>query len=181
VARMLKRARAERIPIAGGLELTARCNLRCIHCYHGPDACRPAEGTELSTADFQRIIDEVVEAGCLHVLLTGGEPMLRRDFPDIYRHARGSGTLVTVFTNATLVTDEHVTLFRDLPPAKVDVSIYGASRDTYEAVTGVQGSFARCLAGVERLVKAGIPTALKTVVLRTNQREVEDMEHLARP
>jgi radical SAM protein with 4Fe4S-binding SPASM domain len=180
LARVMKRARAGRIPVAGTFELTARCNLQCIHCYQGPQACRPAEGAELPTAAFRRIIDDAVEAGCLQVLLTGGEPLLRRDFPEIYRHARGSGTLVTVFTNATLVTEEHVALFRDLPPAKVDVSIYGATPGTYEAVTGVKGSYARCLAGVERLVSAGIPTALKTVLLRTNQAEVGEMELLAR-
>jgi radical SAM protein with 4Fe4S-binding SPASM domain len=165
--------------MAGAFELTTRCNLGCIHCYLGPAASRPAAAAELSTAALLRIVDDAVDAGCLDLLLTGGEPLLRRDFPEIYRHARERGTLVTVFTNATLLTDEHVALFQELPPMRVDVSLYGATPSTCDAVTGVKGSFDHCLTGVRRLVAAGVPAALKTVVLRANQHEVGAMEDLA--
>lgn len=180
VERIRRRAAAERIPLAGTFELTARCNLRCIHCYQGPRACREEPVHELSTAQVVGLLDEAISAGCLDVLLTGGDPLLRPDFSAIYRHARRSGTFVTVFTNGTLVRASHVALFKELPPASVEVSLYGATPRVYEAVTGVPGSYARCLEGVRRLVDGGVKVDLKTVILRTNQEEILAMEALAR-
>jgi radical SAM protein with 4Fe4S-binding SPASM domain len=180
LARMRRRALAERIPIAGTFELTARCNLRCGHCYLGAGELGPAASGELPVPELDRLIGEAVAAGCLDIILTGGEPLLRPDFHLIYRQARELGALVTVFTNGTLVRDHHVALFRELPPAAVEVSLYGATPETYEAVTGVEGGFERCLAGIGSLVEGGIRVVLKSVVLRQNQAEIPAMEEMAR-
>lgn len=179
VERIRRRAAAERIPIFGTFELTSRCNLRCIHCYLGSGTSREESVRELSTTQVIGLLDEAVAAGCVQVLLTGGDPLLRADFPVIYRHARQSGTFVTVFTNGTLVRTSHVALFQELPPASVEVSLYGATPRVYEAVTGVPGSYANCLEGVRRLLDGGVKVELKTVILRTNQEEVLAMEALA--
>jgi radical SAM protein with 4Fe4S-binding SPASM domain len=175
-----RRALAERIPLAGNFELTVRCNLSCVHCYQGTRGTRRVQGRELSTLEWQKVIGGAIDAGCLDVLLTGGEPLLRDDFHDIYRYARERGAIVTVFTNGTQLDDLHVKLFRDLPPAKVEISLYGSTREVYERVTGVPGSHAKCLSGVQRLLDGGVETALKTVILRTNEHEVEAMADLAR-
>src|SRR4051812_31117124 len=99
------RSIAERIPILGGLELTFRCNLACIHCYVNlPPADRAEARRERTTDEWFAIIDQVAEAGCLWLTLTGGEPLLRPDFCDIYRHAHKRGLLLSVYTNATLIT-----------------------------------------------------------------------------
>ncbi len=131
-----------RVPISGTLELTHRCNLGCVHCYLGSrqDRQHSAE-REMTTDEVLSVLDQVAAAGCLNLVLSGGEPLLRRDFAEIYRHARGLGLVVTVFSNATLVTEELVDLFRDYPPYAVDISVYGATPATYEKVTGVAGSF----------------------------------------
>jgi len=169
-----------RVPISGTLELTHRCNLRCVHCYlgTGPDRRGRAE-EEMTTAEHLSVLDQVAAAGCLNLVLSGGEPLVRTDFHEIYRHARRLGMVVTVFSNATLVTDEVVELLREHPPYAVDVSVYGATAETYERVTGVAGSYERCLNGIRRLVDAGVRVQLKTVVMSVNRHEVESIRRLA--
>jgi len=171
---------ARRVPISGILELTSRCNLGCVHCYLGPQKDQWAKrDQELSSERQLEIISEVAAAGCLYLALTGGEPMLHPDFARIYRHARQQGLIVTVLCNGTLVNEPIVELFTEYPPAAVEVSIYGATRATYEAVTRVDGSHARCLRGIRRLVDARLPVRLKTVMLTLNSHEVEDIRQLA--
>lgn len=179
-------AAARRVPLSGTIELTQRCNVACVHCYLGSHrepgtAAGPGSGgrTELGTERWLSVLAELAEAGCLFLLLTGGEPLLRRDFVRVYRHARELGLLVTVFTNGTLVREEHCVLFAELPPSLVEVTLYGATAGTYEAVTGVAGSFEKCLAGVRRLLGAGVRVGLKTVVLTTNRHELDAMRALA--
>jgi radical SAM protein with 4Fe4S-binding SPASM domain len=169
-----------RVPFSGMLELTGRCNLRCAHCYLGsqPEQWARRE-EELSTERWQGIIDEVATAGCLYLTFTGGEPMLRGDFSQLYRHARRRGIVVGVMCNGTLVTDEVVRLFRDSPPVAIEISLYGATQKTYEAVTGRAGSFTRCLDGVRRLLDAELPVKLKTVLLTTNRDEIAQMRGVA--
>jgi len=178
--RLNQRATAQRVPLAGSLALTARCNLRCAHCYlppHRDNGARPTR--ELDTAAWLSILDQAADAGCLELLLTGGEPLRRPDFPALYRHARRRGTLVTVFTNGTLVSDDTVALFTDLPPRQIEISLYGATAETYERVTGVRGSFERCLAGLRRLLEAHLPVSLKTVLMTLNVHELPALRRLA--
>jgi len=112
---LLERARRERIPLMGGIELTSRCNLRCVHCYCG-DKRDSAAGDGLSTTRTLRLLDELADAGCMFLIFTGGDPLLRDDFRRIYRHARAAGTIVSVYTNGSLVTPEIEQAFRDMPP-----------------------------------------------------------------
>jgi radical SAM protein with 4Fe4S-binding SPASM domain len=175
-----KRSAALRIPLTGSLELTSRCNLNCIHCYLGP---HPGPGRtdlkEMDTAKVLSVIDEITEAGCLNLLLTGGEPLLRKDFSEIYGHAKRNGMLVTIFSNGTRITDDVVSLFVDLPPRAVEISLYGATEDVYEAITQVKGSYKRCLQGIRRLLDADIPVELKTMLMTLNSHELLNMESMA--
>jgi radical SAM protein with 4Fe4S-binding SPASM domain len=178
---LFRRAHAARVPLSGTLELTRRCNLRCVHCYLGPQVRARAEvRRELSTAQVLDVIDQVVAAGCLNLLLTGGEPLLRRDFPEIYRQAKLAGLDVTVFTNGTPVTERIVALFRELPPRAVEISLYGATADIYERITGVAGSYGRCLAGIRRLRDGGVRLGVKTMLMTHNRHEFAAIEGLAR-
>ena len=175
-----RRTAQERVPISGILELTTSCNLKCVHCYLGPqEEQRKKRSLEMSTERVKSVIDEIVESGCLYLVITGGDPMVRKDFPEIYRHAKESGLIVTVFCDAILVTEKIVRLFEEYPPFKVDVSIYGATAETYEAVTRVPGSFPKFLAGLDRLRRAGIPYSLKTVLMTINKHELSAMRRMA--
>ena len=95
----------QRIPIAGSLEVTTRCNLHCAHCYINlPIDDRQVCKQELSTKKWYSILDQIVDEGCLWLLITGGEPFIRPDFLDMYTYAKKKGLLVTVFTNGTTIT-----------------------------------------------------------------------------
>lgn len=169
-----------RLPVEGVLEPTFRCNLRCVHCYvNQPAGAADEQAREVPTARLLSVIDEIADAGCLNLLMTGGEVLLRSDFEALYLHALARGLLVTVFTNGTLVTDRVADLFDRHRPLLVEVSLYGMTRETYERVTAVPGSFDRCLAGIRRLVDRGVPLKLKTMALAWNAHEVGAMQAFA--
>ncbi|MCJ7773599.1 MAG: radical SAM protein, partial [Desulfobacterales bacterium] len=95
------------------LELTARCNNNCTHCYvnvHAND--KDSQKKELTLEELKHVIDEAASMGALWCNITGGEPLLRKDFSDIYLYIKKKGLLVSVFTNATLIRDEHIRLFK---------------------------------------------------------------------
>src|SRR5206468_1639047 len=115
-----------RLPIEGTLETTFRCNLRCAHCYvNEPAGSREIQAAELPLARLKLLIDEIAEAGTLFLLVTGGEVLVRPDFPELYLHALSRGLLVTVFTNGTLITDAVADLFAEHRPELVEISLYG--------------------------------------------------------
>jgi radical SAM protein with 4Fe4S-binding SPASM domain len=171
----------QRIPLAGSLDLTHRCNLRCVHCYLGPQENHQADPhQEMTTRQVCELLTQAANAGCLYLLISGGEPLLRQDFPAVYRHARELGMVVTVFTNATLISEGHLELFAEYPPRLVEVSVYGATKETYEAVTRVPNSFERCIRGIHRMIERGIRVGIKTIVMGNNLDEVPLIEEMAR-
>ena len=151
-------SRSGRLPMTCTFELTPTCNLRCHFCYVALD---PYKGPYLTTQQVFAVLDKLERAGVLWLTLTGGEVLSRRDFPEIYRYARRKGFLVTVFTNATMMTERIAALFREEPPFSVEVSIYGADAEHYEGVTGIKGSFPRFVRGIELLQGAGVSLLLK--------------------
>ena len=174
-----KKAYDLRTPLTGTLDLTYRCNLNCIHCYLGDNAY-VNKHDEMSTKQICTVIDEITEAGCLYFLVTGGEPFLRRDFPEIYGYAKKQGLIITIFTNGTLVTNELIGLFRDLPPYAVEITLYGSTAKTYERITGVPGSFGKCLEGIQKLHDNRISVKLKTILMTLNNHEFFDIEQMAK-
>ena len=107
----------KRIPVSGTFELTPRCNLSCKMCYiHMSAEEQRQRGNELTTEEWLHIARQAVKAGMIYLLLTGGEPMLRPDFVDIYREIIKMGVVISVNTNATLVTPEIVECFKQHPP-----------------------------------------------------------------
>jgi len=175
-----RKAVERRIPISGVLELTSRCNLNCLHCYLGPqEEQRKKRNLEMSTEKVFDVIDQICAEGCLYLVITGGDPMIRQDFPEIYRYARENGLIVSVFCDGILVNNTIIELFQDYPPFKVDISMYGATAETYERITQVPGSFPKFIDGVNRLAEAGISFSLKTVLMTINKHELEAMRRLA--
>jgi radical SAM protein with 4Fe4S-binding SPASM domain len=175
-----ERLARRRLPLNGTIEVTRRCPLACAHCYNNLAlGDRAARAAELTLDEHRRILDEIAEAGCLWLLYTGGEIFARKDFLHIYRQAKRRGLLVTLFTNATLITDAIADALREHPPFSIEVTLYGRTEETYERLTGVSGSYARCLRGIERLTARGLPVKLKTVAVTLNRHEIEDMKTFA--
>jgi len=170
-----------RAPIAFDLEVTARCNNDCRHCYINlPAGDKDARARELSLAEIERIAHEAVSMGAMWCLLTGGEPLLRDDFFELYMALKRLGLLVSVFTNACLVTPKHVELFRKYPPRDIEVTMYGATEATYEKVTRRQGSFKAFVRGLDRLLSSGVKARLKAMALRSNIHELPEIARFCR-
>ncbi len=170
-----RRILEERVPVSASIELTMRCNLHCTHCY-----CPPGDRSqELGTDEVLRLFDRMAELGTLFLLMTGGDPLLRKDFPRLYRHAKERGMLVTIFTNGTLIDDRIAALWEELPPYLVEISLYGLTRPVYEKVVAVPGSYDRCLAGIHRVLAGGHPLALKCPATRDNAHEIPGLAQFA--
>jgi radical SAM protein with 4Fe4S-binding SPASM domain len=179
-ARMGARVSAERTPLDGSIELTFRCNLRCAHCYvNEPSGDLRAKRQELRTAEILRITDEVVDLGCLWMLVTGGEVLLRPDFAEIYLHMKRKGLLVTLFTNGTMITPRIADLLAEWPPLVVEITIYGSTPAVYERVTDIPDSYRRCIRGIELLLERKLRLRLKTVPLTLNYTDMGRMRALA--
>ena len=172
-ARLHETVRAGRIPVNVTVEVTRRCPLACVHCYNNlPMTDRAARDAELTTAEHYRLLDDLAAAGCLWLLYTGGEVFARRDFLEIYTYAKRKGFLVTIFTNATMLTPRIVDTLVEHRPFAVEVTLYGRTRETYEGLTGVPGSFDRCLRGIALLKERDLPLTVKTVAVARNRHEI---------
>ena len=171
---------AKRIPINGSMEVTARCNLNCVHCYINlPANDREAKAKELTYKEICDIIDQVVDEGCFWLLLTGGEPFIHPDFLDIYTYAKKKGLLITIFTNGTLITPCIADYLAEWRPFSVEITLYGRTKETYERVTRVSGSYERCMRGINLLLERKIPLKLKAMVMTLNKHEIRDMKDYA--
>ncbi|HSQ79258.1 MAG TPA: radical SAM protein [Candidatus Bathyarchaeia archaeon] len=178
---LLGRAAAAGQPAHGTFELTGRCNLSCRMCYvRRPAGDRAARRAELTASAWLDLAREAVDHGMVFLLLTGGEIFLRPDFFEIYRPLTRLGLVLALFTNGTLITPDIAARLGDSPPSRTEITLYGATAATFEAVTGVRGSYAACRAGIEALLARRIPLALKSTLTRTNAAELEAMRALAR-
>jgi len=169
---LMRGAGGARVPLSGSIELTFRCNLRCVHCYI-PDYSGRGE---MSTAEITRILDEIADEGCLWLLLTGGEVFLRADFPEIYRHAKRRGFLITLFSNGTLVDERIADLLAEYPPFGIEFTLYGLSDETYLRTTGFAGRFSRVRRAIDLLLSRRLPLSLKAVAMEPLAGEIESMQ-----
>ena len=169
----------ERVPLQGSIELTYRCNLACEHCWVNlPSGDRAVRARELSAAELARITDEIVDAGGLWLLLTGGEVFLRPDFFDIYRYMKRKGLMVLIYTNGTTITERVVDQLAECPPSRVEISLYGVTRPTYQRMTR-HDALDRCLRGIRLLLDRGINLNLKTVATTGNYDEFHEIRDYA--
>lgn len=163
------------------LELTARCNNNCSHCYINlPANDRTAQEKELTFDEIMKIADEAVQLGALWCTITGGEPLLRDNFKDIYLGLKRKGLIVSVFTNATLIKEEHIELFKKYPPRDIEVTVYGVTKETYETVTHRPGSYQAFVQGLNMLLQNGLKVRLKSMALHSNFKELPQIAQFCR-
>lgn len=168
--------RKEPLPLKGQLALTYRCNLDCIHCY-----CKGSEDaqSELTTGEWKDILTTLHEEGCIYLTLSGGEPLLREDFLELYACAREKGFILSVFTNATLFTKKIIEYFKRSPPFKIEVTLNGITKSTYESITQKEGSFEKAIKALVRLEQKGLPLILKANLLKQNKDELGKIKAFA--
>ena len=170
----------QRFPVSGAIEVTSRCPLNCAHCYNNlPMNHQEARSGELTYEEHCRILDEITAAGCLWLLYTGGEIFARDDFLDIYAYAKQKGLLITLFTNGILIDEKIADHLAEWRPFSIELTLYGRTRETYERVTGIPGSYGRCMGGIELLKERSLPLKLKTMALTINRHEIWEMKRFA--
>jgi radical SAM protein with 4Fe4S-binding SPASM domain len=160
------------------IELTERCNNDCIHCcINRPANDASAQAREMTTDQIKEILLQAADLGCMQVRFTGGEPLLRPDWKELYICARRLGMKVLLFTNARLITPQLADLLASVPPLEaIEITVYGMHRESYEAVTRVRGSFAQFRRGVDLLLEHKVPFVVKSVLLPQNRHEIDEFE-----
>ena len=170
---LFAKADARKIPLAGSFELTSRCTLDCKMCYIHRRSCDKAAAAQEKDASFWLdLATKARDAGMLILLLTGGEPMLRPDFDEIYRGCKKLGLLVSVNTNATLIDEDKLRLFCEYPPHKVSVTLYGASPETYGKLCGNASAYQKVIDSIYALKNSGVNLKLNYSITPDNVADI---------
>jgi radical SAM protein with 4Fe4S-binding SPASM domain len=164
------------------IELTERCNNNCIHCcINLPEKENPSLLKEMTTEQVKEYLHQAAKLGCMAVRFTGGEPLLRKDFEEIYIFTRKLGMKVLIFTNARLITKSMAELLVNIPPLiPLEVTVYGMHKSSYEAISRSPGSFTQFWDGVTLLIEHKIPFIVKSVILPPNNLEINEFETWAK-
>lgn len=180
ISRLFDRATQTGTPLSGTFELTSRCTLDCKMCYiHKKANDKTVRDKEKPTKWWLDLAKKAQEAGTLLLLLTGGECMLREDFEEIYLACKKMGFLVTVNTNATLIDEKKIEFFKENPPHRINITLYGTSRETYANLCGVPDAFDRVVGAIKALKEAGINLKINYTVTPYNKDDVFGASDLA--
>ncbi|MCW5979266.1 MAG: radical SAM protein [Bryobacteraceae bacterium] len=158
-------------------ELTTGCNLRCIHCR--ASATELMSPQDLSYSECCHVVDEIAEYAPLILVLSGGEPLWRRDVFDIARRAKSKGLRVALATNGTLVDEAMALRIHDAGIERVSISLDGADHATHDTFRGHQGAFHSAIRGIKCLNELGVSTQINTTVSRHNEHQLPDILKLA--
>lgn len=149
--------------------ITRRCNLKCVHCYaHAKDM---DFGNELSTEEGKHLIDDLAQFGVPVLLLSGGEPMVRKDLPELAGYAVKKGMRAVISTNGTLITREKAGILRDIGLSYVGISLDGME-EINDRFRGVKGAFQSALEGIRNCQDAGIKVGLRFTINKFNVEEI---------
>ena len=175
-ARLLSEIGSSRVPLSVSIELVWSCNLHCQHCYLGD---LRSQGDYLPLDFLTGLLEQLAAAGCLSLVITGGEPLLHPQFAQFYRRAVEMGFFVSLFTNGRLVDAALADLLAKYPPHHVEISLYGGSAETYAKITGSAEAFAQVLGGIDFLVARGVEVYLKAMLISGLKKDLPAMRLLA--
>ncbi len=169
--------RKPRLPLEGSFDLTYRCNNNCRHCWLCLSPSSERAPSELGFGEIRRIVDEARKMGCQSWILSGGEPLLRPDFEDIFSYVTQKAVHYSLNTNGTRITPDIAGLLTR--KGRIMVSIYGATAEIHDHVTRNPGSFEAALRGMRYLQEAGAEFIVQIVPMRANFHELDAMKELA--
>ncbi len=177
---LVAHATQKQVPLSATFELTPLCNMNCKMCYARLDAPGVKEQGGLASAkEWIAIAKSAVEQGTLFVLLTGGEPLLHPEFREIYIKLRKMGIIVSVNTNGTLIDEEWVEFFAENPPRKLNITLYGASNETYHKLCGYERGFDQTMNAVKMLLQKGVSVKFSGTLVKENEKEYPAMRKIA--
>jgi len=160
-------------PNACQFEFTFRCGLHCKYCYTD---CynKPAYfKKELDTEQVKHILDKLYKSGVIWLCFTGGDPLARRDFLDIYSYAKHKGFIITIFTSGYFLTKEITDYFKQKPPFVIEMTLNSVNKELFEEITQVKGSFIKVMGGIELILKSKLSLEIKTQIIKDNLEELE--------
>ncbi|MDD2920251.1 radical SAM protein [Rhodoferax sp.] len=162
------------IPLSVQLDLTYRCNERCVHCYLDHD-----DHGEMSTAEIKDLLDQLAAAGVFFLILSGGEIFLRKDLFEIIAHARKHLFAVKLKTNAVLLREASARRIAALGVESVQISVYSHLAAVHDEITKVRGSFRRTIEGARLLKAHGVRVSFANVLMKHNAGDYPQVQALA--
>ena len=165
------------LPVSGTFELTARCNFSCPMCYVHLKNAQPEN--ELTAAQWLDLARQAKDQGMLFVLLTGGEPFLRKDFFEIYDGMRAMGLMISINSNGSLINGEILQKLVENPPIRINVSLYGGCAEIYQNMCG-QNAYTSVVENIRALKSAGIDVRLNYSITPYNRQDMEKIFHISR-
>ena len=153
------------------IELTSKCNERCIHCYI------PHENKfdELENGLLSNILNQCQELNVQHLTVSGGEPMLHKNFLDLIVRCKENNFSVSLLSNLTLLTDEILRELKRNPLLGVQTSLYSMQSSVHDEITRLKGSFEKTKNAILRLVDAGVPVQISCPILRQNRKYFDEV------
>ena len=176
-SKVINRTELPRIPIEGYLDLTFRCNNDCRHCWLRIPPDSPRKKEEITFDEIKTYVDEAKSLGCSKWFISGGEPMLRSDFSEIFDYITRNSSLYTLNTNATLITPKIARLMKR--KGHKWVAIYGATPEVNDHITRNPGSFEAAMRGISYLKEAGVGFVIQIIPMKDNYHQYQDMVKLA--
>src|SRR6202035_1547510 len=174
VAEMVAKALKLNIPLSVQIDVTYRCNERCVHCYLDHD-----DHGEMTTAEIKHLLDEMAEAGVFMLTLSGGEIFLRKDFFEILEHARRLTFVIKLKTNAVMIREPQAARLRDLGVESIQVSIYSHRPEVHDAITKLPGSLRRSINAIRSMKSQGLKVIIANVLMTENAHDYQGVRALA--
>ena len=172
---MNERAAELGVPMGVHLDVTYRCNERCVHCYLDHD-----DHGEMTTAEIKDVLEQLAEAGTFFLTLSGGEVLMRRDFFEILEHARRLLFNVRIKTNGVMIRTQEARRLRELGVEQIQISIYSHRPEVHDAITKLPGSLRRSVAAIRFLKSQGLKVSIANVLMTANMRDHAGVQALAR-
>ena len=173
--RINQRAQELNVPLSVHLDLTYRCNERCVHCYLDHD-----DRGEMTTAEIISLLDQLATAGVFFLTISGGEPLMRTDFFEIVEHARRRMFNLKIKTNGLLIDEAKAVRLRDLGVETVQISVYSHRPEIHDEITKVRGSLRRTIEAIQRLRATGLKVVIANVLMKQNTHDYSGVQGLAR-
>lgn len=169
------------IPLNGTFELTPLCNMDCKMCYIKMNKEKQEAIRTLRTADeWISLADEMKAQGMVYLLLTGGEPFLHPEFKEILQGLHKKGLIISINSNGTLIDEHVIEWLKETPPVRINITLYGASNETYKELCGNSNGFSEVVRAIHLLKEAGISIKLNCSVTPYNMMDLEKIFEFAK-
>ena len=172
---LFRKASAKKIPLQGAFELSPVCNFSCKMCYlrKTPEQIAQSGRKLKDWREWLKLAEQCLNEGTLYLLLTGGEPFLYPHFRELYMELHKMGFVLSINSNGTMIDRKTADWMMDFAPSRVNITLYGASPETYGRICGNPDGFNRAVTAIRMLKEAGIPVVINASMIPENACDLE--------